>query len=103
MIFAILQAFLYALAGYYLVRLPAYFMGKRKYRSQQNGRDSLMLIFGSGGHTTELLMTFKNFDFQKWKRIYFVKAESDVTSENKIKDYLKTNKVITLDLYIISG
>jgi len=52
-----------------------------------------MLIFGSGGHTTEILMTFRNYDFKKWKNVYFVKAETDKTSENKIRDFVKTNNV----------
>lgn len=96
MILAILEAIFWGVLGYYLVRIPAYLVGKRQFKSDKNSRDSIMLIFGSGGHTTELLMTFKNFDFQKWRNIYFVKAESDTTSENKIKDYLKTNKVMSL-------
>lgn len=90
MILAILEALFWAVLGYYTIRLPVFLMQKSKIKSN---KISLMLIFGSGGHTTELLMTFKNFDFQKWKNIYFVKAETDVTSENKIKDYIKTNKV----------
>jgi len=53
-----------------------------------------MLIFGSGGHTTELLMTFKDYDFKKWSRVYFVKAETDKTSENKIRAFVETYKVI---------
>lgn len=94
MVLNIIIALFYVLAGYYLVRASYVLLGSalKKDKAQKK---SMMLIFGSGGHTTELLMTFKNFDFNQWKNIYFVKAETDTTSENKIRDYVKTNRVYT--------
>ncbi len=93
MIFAILGAIFWVLAGYYVIRAPQFFFQKYRTNKTETSKRSIMLIFGSGGHTTELLMTFKNFDFQAWKNVYFVKAESDITSQNKVVDYIKTNKV----------
>jgi hypothetical protein len=95
MIWNLILNLLYLFAGYYLTRVSYVFISGKLNKSASN-KKTMMLIFGSGGHTTELLMTFKNFDFTQWQKIYFVKAETDITSENKIKDYVSTNKV-TLD------
>jgi hypothetical protein len=56
-----------------------------------------MLIFGSGGHTTELLSIFKKYDFSKLIDIYFVRAETDKTSEKKIYSYIKEENVIYIN------
>jgi Oligosaccharide biosynthesis protein Alg14 like. len=93
MIWAILEAIFLALLGYYTVRAPAVFFTRTMKKTKTEPK-TMMLIFGSGGHTTELLMTFKDYDFKKWKNVIFVKAETDTTSENKIRDYMKTNHVL---------
>lgn len=37
-----------------------------------------MIVYGSGGHTTEMLMILKDYDFiQKAEKVYFVKADTD--------------------------
>jgi len=56
---------------------------------------SIMIIFGSGGHTTEMLMLFKNFDFSQYgnKKIHFIIANTDTTSRAKILDYIQNNQV----------
>ena len=41
-----------------------------------------MLIFGSGGHTTKLMHLSKDFSFSHYKKIVFVRAESDITKPN---------------------
>ena len=84
---------LYFVVFYYLVRAPYMFL-TGGFKKKTKERNSIMLIFGSGGHTTELLMTFKDYDFKKWSRVYFVKAETDKTSENKIRAFVETYKVI---------
>lgn len=35
---------------------------------------SLMIVFGSGGHTTEMLMMLEQIDLSKYKRVFFVVA-----------------------------
>lgn len=54
-----------------------------------------MIVFGSGGHTTEMLMTYKDYDFSQFDKIIFVRAATDKTSEGKIYDYLQKNNVHT--------
>ena len=64
-------------------------------RYKNNDSKSIMLIFGSGGHTTEMLMLFKNFNFEQYSKnkIHFVLAKTDTTSKAKILDYIQQNKV----------
>ena len=59
---------------------------------------SIMIIFGSGGHTTEmLLMLNKTNIFDKYGHIYFVIGHSDTWSPQKIRDFYKVNMGIDLD------
>ena len=55
--------------------------------------EKILLIFGSGGHTTELLMMFKDYDFSAMKKIYFLRASSDKTSEKRILLFVEKNNV----------
>ena len=48
---------------------------------------STMIIFGSGGHTTEMLRIISNLSLSQISPIYFVVARSDHTSVEKIKDF----------------
>lgn len=42
---------------------------------------NIIIVFGSGGHTTEMLMLFKNYDFiNRCNLVYFIRAESDKSS-----------------------
>ena len=59
--------------------------GKSKDQKLQSKK--LMIVFGSGGHTTEmLLMLTKNnsFNFTKYKQVQFVIGHSDTWSLKKI-------------------
>ena len=47
----------------------------------------LMIVFGSGGHTTEMLLMLKNINFKKYDRVTLIIGHSDTWSSNKIKDY----------------
>ncbi len=55
-----------------------------------------MIVFGSGGHTTEMLLMLGDIDFRKYQRVTFVIGHSDTWSETKIKDYFKTT--LNLDI-----
>jgi beta-1,4-N-acetylglucosaminyltransferase len=50
-----------------------------------------MIVFGSGGHTSEMLMMLcgkdNQFDFTKYKEVQFVIGKSDTWSYTKIKDF----------------
>lgn len=47
----------------------------------------LMVVFGSGGHTTEMLLMLKTLDFKIYREVFFVLGHSDTWSETKIKDF----------------
>jgi hypothetical protein len=56
----------------------------------------MMIIFGSGGHTAEMLFLIKDYDFiSRCKKIYFVRADTDILCENKVKHFLEDEKVIS--------
>ena len=58
---------------------------------------SLMVVFGSGGHTTEMLRMLSHdvskrqvSVFDRYGKVYFVFGHSDGWSEGKVKDHFKT-------------
>ena len=52
---------------------------------------NLMIIFGSGGHTTEMLLILgKTNIFEKYGEIHFVIGHSDDWSLRKVTDYYKS-------------
>jgi len=57
-----------------------------------------MVCFGSGGHTSEMLMMLSKIDTQKYKKVYFVIAVTDTWSQTKITDYLKNHAAHKVDL-----
>ena len=57
----------------------------------------LMIVFGSGGHTTEMLLMLKKFDFQSYKHVYFVLGHSDTWSATKIHDYFLKSRDVKLE------
>ena len=54
-----------------------------------------MIVFGSGGHTTEMLLMTgtKNSIFEKYGKIYFVIGHSDTWSIKKITDFYKNQGI----------
>eukprot|EP01041_Mallomonas_annulata_P007681 gene7681-15725_t len=57
--------------------------------SKDNGKSttvSIMIIFGSGGHTSEMLKLIAGFEEKRYSPAYFVLAQSDITSMDKIKN-----------------
>ena len=65
---------------------------------------SLMVVFGSGGHTTEMLRMLSHDAskkqlsvFDRYGRIYFVFGHSDSWSEGKVKDHFRTRYAIEID------
>lgn len=94
----IIRQFLSVLLGYYLVRIVMVVGNKliqKMASGVRNQTKSIMIVFGSGGHTTEMLMTYKDYDFSQFDKIIFVRAATDKTSEGKIYDFLQKNNVHT--------
>ena len=59
---------------------------------------NLMIVFGSGGHTTEMLLMLDRLNPAKYKRVYMIIAMTDHWSLTKIKDYLKNHAHCKIDL-----
>ena len=60
-------------------------------------RKSIMIVFGSGGHTTEMLMMLgKTNIFEKYGHVHFVIGHSDTWSLNKVTDYFQ--KTLQIDI-----
>ena len=55
-----------------------------------------MVVFGSGGHTTEMLLMLEQLKVEKYKRVEFVLGHSDNWSMTKITDFYSQRK--TLDM-----
>ena len=59
---------------------------------------TLMVVFGSGGHTSEMLMMLDKFNTEKYGRVYFVISMSDGWSQTKITDYMANHFTHKRDL-----
>ena len=90
--FFILIVFYYFFAVFY--HLMCVYLGISKPPLQES---HIMVVFGSGGHTTEMLLLLKNLNFTKYGAITFVVGHSDTFSEEKIKDFYKKNRNISLE------
>ena len=49
-----------------------------------------MVVFGSGGHTTEMLMMLETIKLQRYRQVFFVLAETDSWSLTKIQSHFAT-------------
>jgi hypothetical protein len=57
---------------------------------------NLMIVYGSGGHTTEMSWIFKDYDFKtRCNRVFFLKAQSDHVTMAKVKQFIEEHKVLT--------
>lgn len=71
------------------------FSSGKKSRVETLKEKKLMLVFGSGGHTTELLLMLtktNQFEFSKYRQVQFVIGHSDTWSLTKIRDFLSRGK-----------
>lgn len=65
---------------------------------------SILIVFGSGGHTSEMLMMLKpdrtknqSTIFERYGKVYFVVGHSDTWSLRKVKDSLQENMGVKLE------
>jgi len=76
------------LIGGLLIRLticlPSYNRPAKSNKSK-SGNVSIMIIWGSGGHTTEMILLLKKLKVEKFQPIYNVLANTDETSTRKIQ------------------
>ena len=92
--------------AYYLLIIAHYVLQKALESTQSKvkrdilKRKTLMIVFGSGGHTTEMLMMLEKFDVNRYGRVIFVLGHSDKWSLTKIKDFYASRN-IDLDKVVI--
>jgi len=92
---------LWGLIYYYLAAVGYWFVTKRIKGGAEGKSDTLktkklMVVFGSGGHTTEMLLMLtkgNSFRFDKYKEVQFVIGKSDTWSFTKIKDFLSRGNI----------
>ena len=94
---------------YYLVMVPLAIYRwattvPRTNRQQLLAQKSLLIVFGSGGHTTEMLLMLASkekheFDFSKYKEVHFLIGHSDNWSMTKIKDFFAAKKQPGFDVF----
>lgn len=51
---------------------------------------SIMVIFGSGGHTTEMLLMLESLNLSAYRHVHLIIARSDTWSLTKITSHFKT-------------
>ena len=59
---------------------------------------TLMIVFGSGGHTTEMLLMLESLNVQNYRHVYLIIARSDTWSLTKITEHFKTKMKFPVDL-----
>ena len=59
---------------------------------------TLIVIFGSGGHTTEMLLMLESLNVSTYRRVHLIIARSDTWSLTKITQHFKTKLKQPVDL-----
>ena len=62
--------------------LPQY---RRRRKLNENADCPTLIVYGSGGHTTEMLKLIKNLNIERYSPMTFILAQTDVHSEGKIR------------------
>ena len=97
----ILWGLVRVLIYYYLGAIGYWFVTKGIKGGAEGKSDTLktkklMVVFGSGGHTTEMLLMLtkgNQFRFDKYREVQFVIGKSDTWSFTKIKDFLSRGNI----------
>ena len=93
---------LYLILTYYTVALtifviPTFLSSRSSSANSALKTTKLLIVFGSGGHTTEMLLMLRSIDFKSYGRVHFVIGHSDTWSLTKIKDYFQKNRNINIE------
>jgi fructoselysine-6-P-deglycase FrlB-like protein len=59
---------------------------------------TLMIIFGSGGHTTEMLLMLESLNIEAYRHVHLIIAKTDTWSLTKITEHFKTKMKHPIDL-----
>ena len=64
---------------------------------------TVMIILGSGGHTTEMVALLRNHNFEKYRNTAVIIAEEDRFSQHKFEKSFRKNHGIEISNYEKSG
>lgn len=59
---------------------------------------SIMIVFGSGGHTTEMLLMLESLNVSAYRQVHLIIARSDTWSLTKITEHFRTAMKHPVDL-----
>lgn len=82
---------------YYSLILPYAILSRYLFPKGGPADKKMMVVFGSGGHTTEMLLMLNKLDFNNYKHLYFVLGHSDTWSLTKIKDFFLKHRKIDVE------
>ncbi|XP_059079030.1 UDP-N-acetylglucosamine transferase subunit ALG14 homolog [Tigriopus californicus] len=83
-------------AGSILLVLGYVLLCKFRPRPRSSQDLTLMVILGSGGHTTEMLTLLKSIPLNQYKRSIFVMAETDRFSAQKVTQLYSHEQIMTI-------
>ncbi|XP_049604781.1 UDP-N-acetylglucosamine transferase subunit ALG14 [Syngnathus scovelli] len=79
-----------------IIRLCIVVKNGRNYKPGNKGRIGLLVVAGSGGHTTEILRLMKSLSSAYSPRHYII-ADTDTMSEERIRAFEKSKQILDCD------
>ncbi|XP_077592691.1 UDP-N-acetylglucosamine transferase subunit ALG14 isoform X1 [Stigmatopora nigra] len=83
------SVFLIILFTFFIIRLHVVLRNGRNYKPGKKGCITLLVVAGSGGHTTEILRLMKRLSCSYTPRLYVI-ADTDRMSEERIRTFEKS-------------
>ena len=75
---------------------------KAAFKKRENGKRSLMVVLGSGGHTSEMLMMLNKAQFNNYSSVFFVIGKSDRKSKEVLDMFLQQRDSLINDFITIT-
>ena len=100
--YKIVTALVYFLLAYYSAAILCNYVYRRNRKQKTLKERTLMVVFGSGGHTTEMLHMLKGLKVEKYGHVCFVIGHSDTWSLTKLSSFMpeaELSKVTLVRLY----
>jgi len=82
----IIRHLLEFILGYYVIRIASLVVDSIG-NFDRFLKKSILIVFGSGGHTGEMLKLLSDFDFKKYSKVYLVCASTDNHSRTKFEHW----------------
>lgn len=82
-------AIVFIIRGFYLI---TFVNGNEPKNIKYIKQAKILIVLGSGGHTTEILRIVQRLNHEKYSPRIYIKAKTDVISSNKVKEIEKSHK-----------